>query len=57
MRRFVFEDLEHEVKVTVDLPEELHATIKRTTQSTKEAIRKLVNFTIDKEEADGTEAG
>jgi hypothetical protein len=56
VRRFVFEDLEHEVKVTVDLPEELHAIIKRTTQSTKEAIRKLVNFTIDKEEANDTES-
>lgn len=51
MRRFVFEDLEHEVKVTIDLPEELHAQIKRTKQTMKEAILKLVNFTIEKEEA------
>ena len=57
MRRFVFEDLEHEVKITVDLPEELHAQIRQTKQTMKEAIRKLVNFTMDKEEADGTEAG
>jgi len=51
MRRFVFEDLEHEVKVTVDIPEGLFEQIKRTKQTMKEGIMKLVNFTISKEES------
>jgi len=51
MRRFVFEDKKHEVKVTIDLPEELHTQIKRNKAPMEEAILKLVNFTIENGEA------
>lgn len=49
MRRFVFEDLEHDVKVTVDMPELLHAQLQQA-KDKLEAIRKLILFTIDKDQ-------
>ena len=45
MRRKVFEDLEHDVKVTVDLPELLHEQLHK---DTTEAFKKLVLYTIEK---------
>jgi hypothetical protein len=58
MRRFVFEDEQYEVKVTVDMPEQMHQQLRSTKQNVKEALRKLINFTIDKEEAsDESEIG
>lgn len=47
MRRKVFEDIEHDVKVTVDMPELLHAQIQEA-KDTTEAFKKLILFTIDK---------
>lgn len=56
MRRFVFEDVAHEVKVTIDMPENIHARLHELGDDRKEAIKKLVGYTIDsiKEEEDGT---
>jgi len=47
MRRKVFEDLEHDVKVTVDLPELLHEQLHKA-KDTTEAFKKLVLYTIEK---------
>ncbi len=56
MRRFVFEDEQYEVKVTVDMPEEMHQQLRSTKHNVKEALKKLINFTIDKEEAHDVES-
>lgn len=47
MRRFVYEDKDNDVKVTVDMPEELHTRLHELDENRKEAIKKLANFTID----------
>ena len=52
MRRFVFEDAQYEVKVTVDMPEQMHQQLRSTKLNVKEALKKLINFTIDREEAE-----
>lgn len=57
MRRFVFEDKQYEVKVTVDMPEQMHQQLRSTKENVKEAIKKLINFTIDREEAHDVESG
>lgn len=56
MRRFVFEDKQYEVKVTVDMPEQMHQQLRSTKNNVKEALKKLINFTIDKEEVNDTES-
>lgn len=47
MRRKVFEDTEHDVKVIVDLPEHLHEKLHKA-KDIAEAFKKLVIYTIEK---------
>lgn len=56
MRRFVFEDKEHDVKVTVDIPEKMHEQIRNAKQKVRDTIKRLAVFTMDKEEPDELES-
>jgi len=51
MRRFVFNDEKYEVKVTVDISENMFQSIQQTKKDLQETLRKLVMFTIEKEKA------
>lgn len=51
MRRFVFKDEEYDVKVTVDIPEEMYHGIRHAKRDFQKALKKLVIFTIEKETA------
>ena len=51
MRRFVFEDKQYEVKVTVDISEDMFHGLRHAKKDFQEALRKLVMFTIEKETA------
>ena len=56
MRRFVYKDEEHDVKVLVDIPEELFIQIRQKKQKLEEAIKNIARYTIDKEKAHESEA-
>ena len=47
MRRFVYKDEEHDVKVTVDIPEELFIQVKHGKQKLGDAIRRIAQHTLD----------
>lgn len=48
MRRFVFEDKEHDVKLTLDMSEEMLALIKKSGQKRTDALKKLILYTFEK---------
>lgn len=50
MRRFIYEDNEHEVRVLVDIPEELFTQVKsHSKRKLDDAIKDIARYTIDKE--------
>lgn len=48
MRRFVFEDTEHDVKLTLDIPEEMFTVMKKSGLKKFDALKKLVIYTFEK---------
>lgn len=48
MRRFVFEDKEHDVKLTLDMSEEMLTLIKKSGQKRTDALKKLILYTFEK---------
>lgn len=48
MRRFVFEDGEHDVKLTLDISEEMFTLVKKSGQNRAEALKKLILYTFEK---------
>jgi hypothetical protein len=56
MRRFIFNDEEFDVKVTVDIPEPMWEQLRATKQKVRDTIKKLAIFTMDKEEPNEPES-
>jgi hypothetical protein len=56
MRRFIFNDEEYDVKVTVDIPEPMWEQLRATKQKVRDTIKKLAIFTMDKEEPNEPES-
>ena len=48
MRRFVYEDEEHDVKLTLDMSEEMFTLVKNSDKTKFDALRALIIYTFEK---------
>lgn len=48
MRRFIYEDTEHDVKLTLDMSEEMFTLVKNSGKPRHEALKSLIDYTFEK---------